>query len=70
MYLKQLLTLSVGLTLIAGCDEDEKIKGCTDVNSISYNAQAEEDDGSCLYGGVAAHESMDLLPGGENLIEV
>ncbi len=44
-----ILLLAVISTLsISGCKKD-KIQGCTDVNSLTYNSKAEENDGTCSY---------------------
>lgn len=49
-YLASLLLISVAF-ITDSCDK--KIKGCTDPDSVTYDEQAEKDDGSCRYEGYA-----------------
>ena len=42
------LTLILAVGLLAGFNSCKK-KGCTDPNSLAYNAEAKKDDGSCTY---------------------
>lgn len=48
-----LLTTSIILIFLMDSCNNNKIRGCTDPDSINYDALAERDDGSCQYIGEA-----------------
>jgi len=48
-------------TMLASCKKD-KVKGCTDPISVSYNPDAEEDDGTCDYAGIGGNVTIVAFP--------
>lgn len=54
-----LLLAGVSLITIPSCN---KKKGCMDKNSISYDSEAEEDDGSCIYAGQGGNVTLKIYP--------
>jgi len=46
--MKKLLIIFLIVPFLFSCKEKEK-EGCTDPNSLNYDADAEKDDGSCEY---------------------
>lgn len=53
--------LLISIILMPGCTKD-KVQGCTDAAATNYNADAEENDGSCNYVWVQANIPGDGYP--------
>ncbi len=59
---RQLLFVLIAITVaFASCKKDKK-KGCKDPISINYDADAEEDNGSCAYGGIGGNVTIVAKP--------
>jgi|SRR5688572_2259288 len=56
-----LVILPLFVLFYSSCDDD-KVEGCMDPISINYNPEAEDDDGSCLYGGDGGSTTLVLSP--------
>ncbi len=70
-----LLALLATSTIFVSCsdDEDVSIRGCTDPESLNYDASATESDGSCEYLSdklVGTWEINDFVSDGDDLIQL
>ena len=67
MTFRSLLFLfSAGLLILAGCDRDEEIQGCTHHLAENHDPRATVDDGSCTYSEESQLIWKDGQPGGWN----
>ena len=53
--------LSATILTTPSCKKDKK-KGCMDIVSVRYDSEAEEDDGSCTYGGTGGNVILVAKP--------
>ena len=56
-----MILMIVSVVTISSCKKD-KVKGCTDPVSMSYNPDAEENDGSCEYAGLGGQTTIVAYP--------
>ena len=63
--MKKLIAFILSVVLLGSCAKE----GCTDPNSINFNAEAKEDDASCLYTLVGTWEGVSWIPNGNNIIQ-
>lgn len=49
------------LYFLTACKTDT-IRGCTDKNSLSFSTMANQDDSTCIYGGLGGHVTLKVFP--------
>ena len=57
--IKHILIILISIFLSFSCS---KKKGCTDILSVSYDPEAEKDNGTCEYGGDGGSNTIILYP--------
>jgi hypothetical protein len=60
--MKKILLFAMVLSTVAYSCKKDKHKGCTDPLSIRYDTEAEEDDNSCIYGGLGGNVTLVASP--------
>ena len=53
------IILTISVIILPTC---KKKKGCKDQNSLNYDSEAEEDDGSCKYAGIGGNVRLIIKP--------
>lgn len=59
-YILILFAVSITISVTTSCKK--KKQGCMDPISANYDSSAEEDDGSCAYGGLGGNTTIVAYP--------